>query len=129
MNNKVSIRFYKDSKVRAVWNDEQNKWFFSIVDIVAAITDSSRPRVYWGTVKNRQKVHFGELYSKCIQLKLMASDGKHYATDCFAQEHITDVVKTLPAKNITDFLDWFTYSDNSIGYYPKKCVKFVWIPF
>ena len=125
MANKISIRFYKDCEVRAIWSDEQNKWFFSIVDIVAAITDSPRPRVYWGTVKNRQKEQYGELYSKCIQLKLMASDGKRYATDCFAQEDITNVVKTLPAKNITDFLDWFTYSDNTIdGQSRKKAYTF-----
>ena len=125
MTQKVSIRFYKDREVRAIWNDEQNKWYFSIVDIVAAITDSPRPRVYWGTVKNRQKAQYGELYSKCIQLKLMSADGKRYATDCFAQEDITNVVKTLPAKNITDFLDWFTYSDNSIdGQSRKKAYTF-----
>ena len=125
MSQKISIRFYKDREVRGVWNDEENKWYFSIVDIVAAITDSPRPRVYWGTVKNRQKEQYGELYSKCIQLKLMAADGKRYATDCFAQEDITNIVKTLPAKNITDFLDWFTYSDNTIdGQSRKKAYTF-----
>lgn len=125
MSNKISIRFYKDSQVRAVWGEEQNKWFFSIVDIVEAITNSPRPRVYWGTVKNRQKAQYNELYSKCIQLKLVSSDGKRYATDCFAQEDIADVVKTLPAKNVTAFLDWFTYSDNSIdGQSRKKAYTF-----
>ena len=125
MADKISIRFYKDSKVRAVWNDEQNKWFFSIVDIVAAITESPRPRVYWGTIKNRQKTQYGELYSKCIQLKLVSADGKRYATDCFAQEDIADVVKTIPSKNATAFLDWFTYSDNSIdGQSRKKAYTF-----
>ena len=125
MSTKQSIRFYKDREVRAIWNDQQNKWFFSIVDIVAAITESPRPRVYWGTVKNRQKVQYGELYSKCIQLKLPAVDGKRYATDCFAQEDIIEVVKTLPAKNATAFLDWFTYSDNTIdGQSRKKAYTF-----
>ena len=125
MSTKQSIRFYKDREVRAIWNDEQNKWFFSIVDIVAAITESPRPRVYWGTVKNRQKTQYGELYSKCIQLKLTAVDGKRYATDCFAQEDIIEVVKTLPAKNTTAFLDWFTYSDNTIdGQSRKKAYTF-----
>ena len=125
MSTKQSIRFYKDREVRAIWNDEQNKWFFSIVDIVAAITESPRPRVYWGTVKNRQKTQYGELYSKCIQLKLTALDGKRYATDCFAQEDIIEVVKTLPAKNTTAFLDWFTYSDNTIdGQSRKKAYTF-----
>lgn len=125
MSTKQSIRFYKDREVRAIWNDEQNKWFFSIVDIVAAITESPRPRVYWGTVKNRQKTQYGELYSKCIQLKLPAIDGKRYATDCFAQEDIIEVVKTLPAKNTAAFLDWFTYSDNTIdGQSRKKAYTF-----
>ena len=125
MSTKQSIRFYKDREVRAIWNDEQNKWFFSIVDIVAAITESPRPRVYWGTVKNRQKTQYGELYSKCIQLKLTALDGKRYATDCFAQEDIIEVVKTLPAKNTAAFLDWFTYSDNTIdGQSRKKAYTF-----
>ena len=125
MSTKQSIRFYKDREVRAIWNDEQNKWFFSIVDIVAAITESPRPRVYWGTVKNRQKTQYGELYSKCIQLKLPALDGKRYATDCFAQEDIIEVVKTLPAKNTAAFLDWFTYSDNTIdGQSRKKAYTF-----
>ncbi len=125
MTTKQSIRFYKDREVRAIWNDEQNKWFFSIVDIVAAITESPRPRVYWGTVKNRQKTQYGELYSKCIQLKLPAVDGKRYATDCFAQEDIIEVVKTLPAKNTAAFLDWFTYSDNTKdGQSRKKAYTF-----
>ena len=120
MSFKQSIRFYNDREVRAVWNEEQSKWYFSIVDIVAAITNSPRPRVYWGTVKNRQKDTHAELYSKCIQLKLKSADGKHYATDCFAQEDITQVVKTLSSKNITAFLDWFTYSDNSIDGQSRK---------
>lgn len=120
MSIKQSIRFYNDREVRAVWNEEQNKWYFSIVDIVAAITNSPRPRVYWGTVKNRQKEIHAELYSKCIQLKLMSADGKRYATDCFAQEDISEVVKTLSSKNTTAFLDWFTYSDNSIDGQSRK---------
>ena len=126
MSTKQSIRFYKDSKVRAVWDDEQNKWFFSIVDIVAAITESPRPRVYWGTVKNRQKTQYSELYSKCIQLKLTALDGKRYATDCFAQEDIIEVVKTLPARNTAAFLDWFTYSDNTIDGQSRKKAYTLW---
>lgn len=111
---KVSIRFYNDREVRAIWDEANAKWYFSIVDIVAAITDSPRPRVYWGTLKSRQKEKHGQLYSKCIQLKLVSTDGKRYATDCFAQEDIADVVKTIPNKKAIHFLDWLTYSENSI---------------
>ena len=111
---KISIRFYNDREVRAIWDEEKSKWWFSAVDIVAAITESPRPRVYWGTVKSRLKTKNSQLYSKCIQLKLTATDGKKYATDCFMQDDIMDLVKAIPSKRSADFLDWFTYSDNTI---------------
>jgi cell filamentation protein len=123
---KVSIRFFDDREVRAIWDEENNKWWFSAVDIVSAITDSPRPRVYWGTVKSRLKANKNELYSKCIQLKLTANDGKRYATDCFSQDDITELVKNIPSKNAMKFLDWFTYSDNSIdGQSKKKAYTFL----
>lgn len=111
---KISIRFYNDREVRAIWDEEKSKWWFSAVDIVAAITESPRPRVYWGTVKSRLKTKNSQLYSKCIQLKLTAADGKKYATDCFMQDDIMDLVKAIPSKRSADFLDWFIYSDNTI---------------
>ena len=123
---KISFRFFKDHEVRAVWNEEKSQWWFSIVDIVAAITESPRPRVYWGTVKNRQKEEHSQLYSKCIQLKLTSADGKKYATDCFAQEDIEAVVKTLPAKNTADFLDWFKYSENTLDGQSRKKAYTLW---
>ena len=117
---KISIRFYNDREVRAIWDEEKSKWWFSAVDIVAAITESPRPRVYWGTVKSRLKTKNSQLYSKCIQLKLTAADGKKYATDCFIQDDITELVKAIPSKRSTDFLDWFTYSDNTIDGQSRK---------
>ena len=117
---KISIRFYNDREVRAVWDEEKSKWWFSAVDIVAAITESPRPRVYWGTVKNRLKNKDFQLYSKCIQLKLTATDGKKYATDCFIQDNIIALVKAIPSKKGADFLDWFTYNDNTIDGQSRK---------
>ncbi|MDR0799534.1 MAG: cell filamentation protein Fic, partial [Dysgonamonadaceae bacterium] len=119
-NSKISIRFFNDREVRAVWDEENNKWWFSVVDIVSAITNSPRPRVYWGTLKSRLKTQSSELYSKCVQLKLMSADGKKYATDCFSQDDVTELVKVIPSKNSMKFLDWFTYSDNSIDGQSKK---------
>ncbi|MBO4796927.1 MAG: cell filamentation protein Fic, partial [Verrucomicrobia bacterium] len=109
---KISIRFYNDREVRAVWDEEKNKWWFSAVDIIAAITESPNPRKYWSVLKTRLKKADVELTTKCSQLKLMAADGKKYATDCFLQDDIADLVKFIPSKTTTDFLDWFTYSDN-----------------
>ena len=117
---KISIRFYNDREVRAVWDEEKSKWWFSAVDIVAAITESPRPRVYWGTVKSRLKNKDAQLYSKCIQLKLTATDGKKYATDCFIQDDIIALVKAIPSKKGADFLDWFTYNDNTIDGQSRK---------
>ena len=118
--NKISIRFYKDHKVRAAWDEENAKWWFSVVDIVAAITESSNPRKYWSVLKTRLKKAGNELTTKCSQLKLTAADGKKYATDCFSQDDITEVVKLIPSKKTKDFLDWFTYSDNTIDGRSKK---------
>ncbi len=117
---KISIRFFDDREVRAVWDEENSKWWFSVVDIVAVITNSPRPRVYWGTLKSRLKVKNNELYSRCIQLKLESIDGKKYATDCFSQDDIIEVVKNIPNKKSIEFLDWFTYSDNTIDGQSKK---------
>lgn len=123
---KVSIRFYKDREVRALWDEEHLKWWFSAVDIVAAVTGSLRPRVYWGTLKSRLREQKNELYTKCKQLKLMAADGKKYATDCYAQEDIELLVKAFPGKKGVDFLDWFTYSDNTIDGRSKKKAYSFW---
>ncbi|MDR0613946.1 MAG: Fic family protein [Dysgonamonadaceae bacterium] len=124
--NKISIRFFDDREVRAIWDEENNKWWFSVVDIVSAITDSPRPRVYWGTLKSRLKTQGSELYSKCIQLKLLSADGKKYATDCFSQDNVIELVKVIPGKKAMKFLDWFTYSDNSIdGQSKKKAYTFL----
>ena len=117
---KISIRFYNDREVRAIWDEEKSKWWFSAVDIVAAITDSPNPRKYWSVLKTRLKKDNNELTTKCSQLKLTAADGKKYATDCFIQDDITELVKAIPSKRSTDFLDLFTYSDNAIDGQSRK---------
>ena len=117
---KMSIRFYNDREVRAIWDEEHSKWWFSAVDIVAAITDSPNPRKYWSVLKTRLKRGNNELTTKCSQLKLTATDGKKYATDCFIQDDIIALVKAIPSKKGTDFLDWFTYNDNTIDGQSRK---------
>ena len=117
---KISIRFYNDREVRAVWDEEKSKWWFSAVDIVAAITDSPNPRKYWSVLKTRLKRGNNELTTLCSQLKLTATDGKKYATDCFIQDDIIALVKAIPSKKGADFLDWFTYNDNTIDGQSRK---------
>lgn len=123
---KMSIRFYKDREVRAIWDEENSKWWFSIVDIVAAITESPNPRKYWSVLKTRLKKNKNELTTRCSQLKMASTDGKKYATDCYAQNDIYDIVKVIPSKHTADFLDWFTYSDNTIDGRSKKKAYTFW---
>ena len=95
--NKKSIRFYKDHEVRAVWDEEKSTWWFSIVDIVGAITDSPNPRKYWSVLKTRLRKAGNELTTRCSQLKMTATDGKRYATDCFSQDDIIQLVRVIPS--------------------------------
>ena len=117
---KISFRFFKDHEVRAIWDEEKSQWWFSIVDIVAAITESPNPRKYWSVLKTRLKKAGNELTTRCSQLKMKSADGKHYATDCFAQDDIIKLVRVIPSPKTADFLDWFIYSDNTIDGQSKK---------
>lgn len=126
MERKVSIRFFNDREVRAVWDGENAKWWFSAVDIVRAITESPNPRKYWSVLKSRLKKSGNQLTTNCSQLKLAAADGKKYATDCFSQDDVPELVRAIPSKKANDFLDWFTYSDNTIdGKSKKKAYEFL----
>lgn len=126
---KTSIRFYNDREVRAIWDEEKSQWFFSVLDIIASVNcqdDYAKVRNYWKYLKAKLKKEGNELVSATTQLKLTAADGKKYATDCFPQNKIEDLVKAIPNKNAADFLDWFTYSDNTIdGKSKKKAYEFI----
>ena len=128
MAQKVSIRFYKDSKVRGVWKDEQSKWFFSVLDIVGAINqqeDYQKNRNYWKYLKAKLKKDGSELVSATTQLKLLAADGKRYLSDAIDHDGVIALAKAIPNNKATAFLDWFTYSDNSIdGQSRKKAYTF-----
>jgi cell filamentation protein len=126
MGNKISFRFYKDHEVRAIWDEENSRWWFSVADIIGAITESPNPRKYWSVLKTRLKKSNAELTTRCSQLKLISSDGKKYATDCFSQDDIIELVKVIPSKKSTDFLDWFTYSDNTIDGRSRKKAYTLW---
>jgi len=126
---KISIRFYKDHEVRAIWDEENNQWYFSVLDIIGSINgeeDYTKTRNYWKYLKAKLKRQNNELVSITTQLKLTAADGKKYATDCLPQEKIESLVKIIPNKNAADFMDWFTYSDNTIdGKSRKKAYTFM----
>ena len=120
---KISIRFFDDREVRAVWDEENNKWWFSVLDIVAVITnqnDYTKTRNYWKYLKTKLKKERNELVSATNQLKLMATDGKRYLTDTLDYDGVIALAKHFPNNKAVKFLDWFTYSDNSIDGQSKK---------
>ena len=120
---KTSIRFFNDREVRAVWDDENNKWWFSVIDVVAALNeqdDYQKTRNYWKYLKTKLKKEGSELVSATNQLRLTAADGKKYLTDLLDSDGIIALAKIFPNNKATKFLDWFLYSDNTIDGQSKK---------
>ena len=113
---KISIRFFNDREVRAVWDDKNAKWWFSVLDIVAVLTDQddyNKTRNYWKYLKAKLKKENNELVSATTQLKLTAKDGKRYLTDMLDYNGIIALGKAFPSKKANRFIEWFTYSDES----------------
>lgn len=114
---KISIRFFNDREVRAVWDEQNAKWWFSVLDIVAVLTDQndySKTRNYWKYLKAKLKKENSELVSAATQLKLLASDGKRYLTDMLDYSGIISLGKEFPGKKANKFLEWFIYSNENI---------------
>lgn len=120
---KVSIRFFDDREVRAVWDDEYAKWWFSVVDVVGVLNaepDYKKVRNYWKYLKAKLKKEGNQLVSATTQLKLTAVDGKKYSTDMLDSQGITELAKHFPNNRAMKFLDWFLYSDTSLDGQSKK---------
>ena len=120
---KLSIRFYKDREVRAVWDEEKGGWFFSVLDVIGAINeqdDYAKTRNYWKYLKTKLKKENNELVSVTNRLKLLAADGKRYATDTLDAKGIAELAKAMPNQKAKAFLDWLTYSDNTIDGQSRK---------
>jgi len=112
--NKISIRFFDDMEVRAVWDDEGSKWWFSVVDIVGVLSKSTDSRNYWYVLKNRLKKAGSEVLTNCKGFRLMAPDGKRRTTDCVTNDGVIALAKEFPGKKANRFIKWFTYSDETI---------------
>jgi len=120
---KISIRFYKDYKVRAVWDEEHNHWWFSVLDIVGAINDQEdyqKNRNYWKYLKTKLKKEGSEVVSGTNQLKLLAPDEKKRLTDVLDAKGVEQLAKAIRNPQAMAFLDWFKYSENTIDGRSKK---------
>ncbi len=114
---KISIKFFDDRQVRAIWDDQNAKWWFSVLDIVAVLTDQddyAKTRNYWKYLKAKLKKENNELVSATTQLKIVAPDGKKRLTDMLDYDGIVALGKQFPSKKANRFIEWFTYSDQTI---------------
>lgn len=108
-----NIKLFESKKIRSVWIDEEQKWFFAVVDVIEALTDSEKPRDYWYRLKKREKESSGiELSTFCRQLKVESSDGKKYQTDCSDVEGLLRIIQSIPSPKAEPFKRWLA----KVGY-------------
>lgn len=113
MTKETSIKLFESRKIRVHWNDESAKWYFSVIDIIETLTDSNNPRRYWSDLKRKlTKEGFGQLYEIIVQLKLKASDGKKYTTDCADTEGLLRIIQSIPSPKAEPFKVWLA----KVGY-------------
>ena len=97
---------FEERKVRTVWDDEQEKWYFSIVDVCGVLTDSPNPRNYWKVLKHRLVKEGNETVTNCNQLKLKAEDGKMRLTDVADTEQLFRIIQSIPSPKAEPFKQW-----------------------
>lgn len=114
---KISIRFFDDREVRALWDEDNSKWWFSVLDVVAVLTDQSdytKNRNYWKYLKAKLKKENSQVVSATTQLRILAPDGKKRLADMLDFNGIIALGKEFPGKKANRFIEWFTYSDETI---------------
>lgn len=109
MDENKALVVFQDKKIRRIWHN--NQWYFSVVDVVAALTDSPTPRQYWGKVKDREFVKL-ELSPIWVRLKLASTDGKQYDTDCANTESMFRIIQSIPSPKAEPFKLWLA----KVGY-------------
>ena len=107
----TNIKLFQDKKIRSAWNDEEEQWYFSVVDVVEALTDSPNPRQYWRKMKDRDLKEY-ETYPFWVQLKLLSPDGKMRATDCANIKGLFRIIQSIPSPKAEPFKQWLA----TVGY-------------
>ena len=106
MTKQNTLKLFEDKKVRTVWDNEQGKWYLSIVDVVGVLTDSPNPNNYWKVLKNRLKKEGNQSVTNCNQLKMQSADGKFYKTDVADVEQIFRLIQSIPSPKAEPFKLW-----------------------
>jgi prophage antirepressor-like protein len=107
-----SIKLFESTQIRSVWLKDKQQWFFSVIDVVNALTDSAKPRDYWYRIKQREKISGIELSTICRQLKLPSPDGKDRETDCANAEGLLRIIQSIPSPKAEPFKRWLA----QVGY-------------
>ena len=107
MNNAENLQLFEDQPIRTAWNEEEEEWYFSVVDVVAVLTESPNPNNYWKVLKKRLKNEGNESVTNCNQLKLKSpKDGKRYNTDVANTEQLLRIIQSIPSKKAEPFKLW-----------------------
>jgi hypothetical protein len=113
MTKETSIKLFESKKIRVHWDDDVEKWYFSVIDIIETLTGSNNPRRYWSDLKRKlSKEGFTQLYEIIVQLKLKSSDGKKYMTDCADTEGLLRIIQSIPSPKAEPFKIWLA----KVGY-------------
>jgi DNA-damage-inducible protein D len=107
-----SVKLFESKKVRSIWNDQEEKWYFSIVDVVEILTESPNARKYWSVLKTRLKAEGSQLATNCSQLKMQSADGKFYKTDVADTEQLLRLIQSIPSPKAEPFKQWLA----KVGY-------------
>ena len=116
MTKREISKLFEDRKIRAVWDDKEEKWYFSIVDVVAVLTDSENPQTYWRVLKNRLKKEGNQTVTNCNALKLRAADGKMRLTDVADTEQLFRLIQSIPSPKAEPIKQWIAH----VASEPKK---------
>ena len=116
MATKTSIRYFNKKPVRSRWDEESSSWFVCAIDLIAAVVETSNPRIYWYTIKTRNS----ELLANCKQLKMTASDGKTYDTDCLSIKGLDVLLDILPRKRRSILKEWLKGNNDPLDEQSKK---------
>ena len=101
-----NIKLFESKKIRSQWGEQEQKWYFSIVDVIEILTESPNPRKYWSVLKTRLKKEGSQLATNCSQLKMQSSDGKFYLTDVADTEQLLRLIQTIPSPKAEPFKIW-----------------------
>ena len=106
MQGKTAIKLFEQKQVRSIWNEDEEKWYFSVIDVIEILTGSARPRKYWSDLKNKLKIEGSELSEKIGQLKMQAEDGKMRITDIADTEQLFRLIQSIPSPKAEPFKLW-----------------------